>query len=106
MTDERKALREAAEKVVKHEKLYGNEDPISVDNAETILSLLDALAASEAKLEKAREALRPFVVYVHDDVRNSTDAFKLIRSRENGGGKLFAENFRLAATTLKEITEP
>lgn len=63
MTDYRE-LREAAEGVLLYEKLYGGEDSHKVDSAEAILSILNALAASEAKVEKAREALTSLKEYV------------------------------------------
>lgn len=57
MTDY-KALREAAEKA-KNGKRDERCSIVPVPPT-TILSLLDALAASEAKVMKAREALKPF----------------------------------------------
>jgi hypothetical protein len=53
--DERKALREAADegRIICQ---LNNMPAVATVSAHAILSLLDALAASEANLEKAREA--------------------------------------------------
>jgi hypothetical protein len=72
---------------------------IAAANPSTIISLLDALAASEAKLEKARDALGPLACTCAE--KNGDDCS---RSPDEPFCIEVACPFFNAATTLKDIT--
>lgn len=61
----------------------------------------EKLAATEARLEKAREALRPFVEYVHDDYRKGNGRYVLVPAPAYGGGWIGAEDLRRASAALE-----
>ena len=61
-------------------------------------------AAAEAEVKRMREAIRPFVEYVHDDTRKGDHRYKLVRTVELGGGWIAAEDLRRARAALKETS--
>lgn len=54
-----------------------------------------------ANIELLREALRPFVEYVHDDLRKGDHRYKFVRTVEMGGGWIASEDFRRASAAIK-----
>ena len=65
------------------------------DNGGTEYIRADLHAALEAENAALREALRPFVDYVHDEYRVSGE-YMLVPATLNGGGWFGAEDFRRA----------
>lgn len=53
---------------------------------------------AEARLDRAVEALRPFVAYVHDEQRKGNGAYRLMPCDPHEGGWIGAEDLRRAYT--------
>lgn len=79
------------------------EDRIAAQAA-AIERLTAEKAAADAEVKRLREAIRPFVEYVHDDTRKGDYRYKFVRTVDLGGGWIAAEDLRRARAALKETS--
>jgi len=61
--------------------------------------------AAEAERDRLRKALRPFVEYVHDDLRAGSGTYTFVPAYSTGGGWIGAEDLRRARAALADTQE-
>ena len=70
--------------------------------AQDYCDLMEQRDRQHVLIEKLKNALRPFVEYVHDDLRRGKATYELVAVDRHGGGLIGAEDLRRARVALKE----
>lgn len=64
--------------------------------------LMEHRDRQHVQIAKLEAALRPFVKYVHDDLRRGSATYELVAVDRHGGGLIGAEDLRRARAALAE----
>lgn len=69
--------------------------------AKDYCDLMDQRDVFHVRVKALEDALRPFVVYVHDDLRKGKTTYELVAVDRHGGGLIGAEDLRRARAALQ-----
>lgn len=70
--------------------------------AKDYCDLMEQRDRQHVKIAKLKAALRPFVKYVHDDLRRGNATYELVAVDRHGGGLIGAEDLRRARAALSK----
>lgn len=70
--------------------------------AKDYCDLMEHRGRQHVQIAKLEAALRPFVKYVHDDLRRGSATYELVAVDRHGGGLIGAEDLRRARAALPE----
>ena len=79
-------------------------DTVEYIRADLHQKALDRIEELETNVEWLREALRPFVVYVHDDLREGNMAYELRPTIINNNNLIVAGDFRNAKRAFAQTS--
>lgn len=84
------------------DRLRSDLDQVSKDYCD----LMEQRDAQHVQIATLRGALRPFVVYVHDDLLRGNATYELVEVDRHGGGLIGSEDLRRARAALAAMDTP